>query len=68
MPFTISSFPVKLTSSFKHRHYFSKIGKGKSYCPVIKELRKENGYKDMFFPISERTNSFVEDELLLRYG
>ena len=60
MPFTISNFSVKFVSSFEHRHYHSKIGEGELHYLVTNEHRKEDGYKDSFSPISERTNSFTE--------
>ena len=47
-------------SSFENSHNFSKIGEGKSHCLVTNELRKENGHKNRFCPISEKTNSFTE--------
>ena len=57
MPFTISNFSVIFVSSFEHRHYLSKIGEGEPHYLVTNELRKEDGHKDRFSPISERTNS-----------
>ena len=47
-------------SSFGCSHYISRIGEGGSHCLVTNELGKENGHKNRFSPISERTNSFTE--------
>ena len=60
MLFTIPNFLVKLMSSFENRYYISKIGESESHCLVTNETRKENGHKNRFFPISDRTNSFME--------
>ena len=60
MPFTISNFSVIFVSSFEHRHYISKIGEGEPHYLVTNELRKEDGHKGRFSPISERINSFTE--------
>ena len=62
MPFTILNCPVKFVSSFEHRHYISKIGEDEPHYLVTNELRKEDGQKYRFSPISERTNSFTEIE------
>ena len=60
MPFTISNFSVKFMSSFEHRHYLSKIVGGEPHCLVTNGLRRVDGHKDRFSPISERTNSFTD--------
>ena len=60
MSFTVSNFSVKFVSSLEHQHYLSKIGEGEPHYPVINEPRKEDGHKNRFSPISERTNSFTE--------
>ena len=56
----ISDGSIKFASTFEHRDYLSKVGEGKSHRLVANELRKEDGHKDRFSPISERTNSFPE--------
>ena len=60
MLFTISNFSVKFVPSFEQRHYLWKIGEVEPHYLVTNELRKEDGHKDRFSPISERTNSFME--------
>ena len=60
MPFTISNISVKFVSSLEHQHYLSKIGEDEPHYPVTNEPRKEDGHKDRFSPISERTNTFTE--------
>ena len=60
MPFSISDVSVKSVSAFEDRHYFCKIGEGKSHCLVTNEFRKKDSDKDRFSPISEKTNSFAE--------
>ena len=58
MSFPVSDGSIKFVSTFEYRHYLSKVGEGKSHRLVANELRKEDGHKDRFSPISERTNSF----------
>ena len=57
MPFTIPNFLVEIMSSFENRYNISKIGECESHCLVhclvTNELRKENGHKNRFSPISE---------------
>ena len=60
MPFPVSDGSIKFVSTFEYRHYLSKVGGGKAHRLVANELRKEDGHKDRFSPISERTNSFPE--------
>ena len=60
MAFPISDESIKFMSTFEYRHYLSKVGEGESHRLVTNELRKEDGHKDRFSPISERTNSFPE--------
>ena len=52
----VENFPVKFVSSLNT----DKIGGDESHCLVTDELKKEDGHKDRFSPISERTNSFTE--------
>ena len=60
MSFPVSDGSIKFVSTFEYRHYLSKFGEGKSHRLFTNELRKEDGHKDRFFPISESTNSFPE--------
>ena len=60
MSFPVSDGSIKFVSTFEYRHYLSKVREGKSHRLVANELRKEDGHKDRFSPISERTNSFPE--------
>ena len=60
MPFPVSDGSSKFESTFEYRHYLSKVGEGESCSLVTNELRKEDGHKDRFSSISERTNSFPE--------
>ena len=60
MSFPVSDGSIKLVSTFEYRHYLSKVGEGKSHHLVANELRKVDGHKDRFSPISERTNLFAE--------
>ena len=60
MSFPISDGSIKFVSTFEYKHHPSKVGEGKSHCLVANELRKEDGHKDRFSPISERTNLFPE--------
>ena len=60
MSFAISNICVEFMSTFKNRYYIPKPGESKSHCLVTNKLRKEDGHKNRFPPISERTNSFVE--------
>ena len=60
MLFSICDVSVKSASAFEDRHYFCKIGEGKSHCLVTNEFRKKDSEKDRFSPISEKTNSFAE--------
>ena len=58
MSFPVFDGSIKFVSTFEYRHYLSKDGEGKSHRLVANELRKVDGHKDRFSPISERTNSF----------
>ena len=60
MPFPVSDGSIKFVSTFEYRHYLSKVGEGESHHLYANELRKEDGDKDKFSPISERINSFPE--------
>ena len=60
MSFPVSDGSIKFVSTFEYRHYLSKVGEGKAHRLVANELRKEDGHKDRFSPISERTSSFLE--------
>ena len=60
MPFPVSDGSIKFVSTFEYRHYLSKVGEGESHRLYANELRKEDGDKDKFSPISERINSFPE--------
>ena len=60
MPFPVSDGSLKFVSTFEYRHYLSKVGEGESHRLVANELRKEDGHKDRFSPIFERTNLFPE--------
>ena len=60
MPFPVSDGSIKFVSTFEYRHYLSKVGEGESHRLVANELRKEDGHKDRFSPIFERTNLFPE--------
>ena len=66
MSFPISDGSIKFVSTFEYRHYLSKVGEGESHHLVANELRKDDGHKDWFSAISERTNSFSEDRFLNR--
>ena len=66
MSFPVSDGSIKFVSTFEYRHYLSKVGEGESHRLVANELRKEDGHKDRFSPISERTNSFSEGRFLSR--
>ena len=50
MSFPVSDGSIKFVSTFEYRHYLL----------VANELREEDGHKDSFSPISERSNSFPE--------
>ena len=60
MSFPVSDGSIKFASTMEYRHCLSKVGEGKSHRLVANEQRKEDGLKDRFSPISERTNSFPE--------
>ena len=60
MLFPVSDGSVKFVSTFEYRHYLSKVGEGESHRLDANELRKEDGRKDRFSPISERTSSCPE--------
>ena len=58
--FPVSDGSIKFASTFEYRRSLYKVGEGKSHRLAANELRKEDGHKDRFSPISERTNSFTE--------
>ena len=60
MLFHVFDGSIKFVSTFEYRHYLSKVEEGKFRPLVTNELRKEDGHKDRFSPIFERTNSFPE--------
>ena len=59
MSFPVSDGSIKFVSTFEYRHYLSKVEESEPHRLVANELR-EDGHKDRFSPISERTNSFPE--------
>ena len=60
MPFPVSDGSIKFVSTFEYRHYISKVEESEPHRLVTNELREEDGHKDRFSPISERTSSFPE--------
>ena len=58
--FPVSDGSIKFVSTFENRHYLSKVGESEPERLVANELREEDGHKDGFSPISERTNPFPE--------
>ena len=60
MSFLVSDGSIKYVSTFEYRHYLPKVGESEPHRLVTNELKEEDGYKDRFSPISERTSSFLE--------
>ena len=60
MSFPVSDGSIKFVSTFEYRHYLSNVGESERHRLVANELREEDGHKDSFYPISERSNSFPE--------
>ena len=60
--FPVSDESIKFVSTFEYRHYLSKVWENEPHRLVANELREDDGHKDMFSPISERTNSFPENK------
>ena len=56
----VSHGSIKFVSTFEYRHYLSKDGESEPHHLVANEPREEDGHKDSFSPISERSNSFPE--------
>ena len=67
MPLAIPDFPIKIMPAFEDKHYFCKMGEGKSHCLITDVLRKININEDRFLPISERPNSFSEIQDYFRF-
>ena len=60
MSFPVSDRSIKFVSTFEYRHCISKVEESEPHRLVTNELREEDGHKDRFSPISERTSSFPE--------
>ena len=58
--FPVSDGSIKFVSTFEYRYYLSKVEESEPHRLVANELREEDGHKDRFSPISERTSSFSE--------
>ena len=60
MSFPVSDESIKFVSTFEYRHYLSKVEESEPHRLVAIELMEEDGHKDRFSSISERTSSFPE--------